>query len=493
MSNNMSRAPAGIPRLSVSGVMATPLYVAALPVAGTPEAERACARLPPPAAALISALTPRTPVWLALYAGGGGADVRIAMHPFARRGGGGGGGGGAGDHVTRVKECASVVAGVKIRGATPAGSVSTVVTTDGEADLSDATVLRVDDGRAWGAAVSTATTLSESPSRGIGVVFALLSNPATQRAVTAAAAGSNAAADVCAALRAGDAALGDLVASLLSVSAAAVPPPPPPAAARGGGGEPRGPGVPPAAASAAAAAAVADYAWPPKLAEQFDAALFAQGGVVAPVDATIDALATAYPHRLSVERMINCSKQYAEPALEDLVRDATDLGAKVVFAPTDTRDFVVGIRPSDIVAVACHQGVNRSQVCFLAVCGTQRAMAATAGRPADEACAGTLLPHGCESGFDPHTRFKDLTDGARVRACACVRVCVCVCVCVCVYTYVCVRVRHCVCVCMCVRARASVCVCVSCVCMCVHCMRGVSAVVCVCVCVRACLCVMCEV
>lgn len=394
------------------------------------DSQRVCPRLPAPAAEVFAPLAPlQSPLWLAVYAGGRG-EACVVLHEWA------GAGGRRADEVTRV--CAGAAAadggGHTVVVRPPAGAASVVVTAEGEYDLSGAARFAVGAGGRWASVAFAATTLAEAPPRGVGVLYVVLHDDVLARAVSAAAALP--AGRLCAAVRSADAALGERLRCWLldEPAVAAAPPPPtrpPPHAAPGpadAAKSPAPPRTPQGTPSEGAAqrrrpGGGPDHTWPPALAGVFDAALFARGASVEPIDGAADAVNTAYPHSLSVERMTISSKAYAEPSLEALVVAATELGARVVFAPADGRDFAVGIRPSDIVAIACHQGINRSQVCFLAVCGLQRAMAAASGAgPDDDATRHVLLPHGCESGFDPHVRFKDLTDGAGCASCCRARV-----------------------------------------------------------------------
>ena len=87
-----------------------------------------------------------------------------------------------------------------------------------------------------------------------------------------------------------------------------------------------------------------------------------------------------------------------EPDVMELARAATLLGARIYCSPP-----AFGLLPTDTVLPVCSQGINRSQVCFLAACGAVRAMGA-------DPQYRVLLPHGAASSFDPHQRYDGLTE-----------------------------------------------------------------------------------
>ncbi len=64
-------------------------------------------------------------------------------------------------------------------------------------------------------------------------------------------------------------------------------------------------------------------------------------------------------------------------------------------AGTPGTEFSVHIRPEDFIIPICHEGMNRSQVLYLVLHGLKRGYTL----PGQER---VCVPHGAESGFDPH-------------------------------------------------------------------------------------------
>ena len=117
--------------------------------------------------------------------------------------------------------------------------------------------------------------------------------------------------------------------------------------------------------------------------------------------------------------------------------------SQMVFAPleeevTSRHNFVFHLRPDDLAIPICHEGMNRSQLMYLALHGAKRGHV----HPGNARIA---VPHGAESGFDPYQAYADLRGdnvfgflhgvclprgqgGDWVRTRSCVRVCVCMCV-----------------------------------------------------------------
>jgi hypothetical protein len=104
----------------------------------------------------------------------------------------------------------------------------------------------------------------------------------------------------------------------------------------------------------------------------------------------------AFPS-LECETAITTALKSFEPEVMELARRATSLGARIYCSPP-----AFGLLPTDTILPVCAQGINRSQVCFLAACGAVRAMGA-------DPQFRVLLPHGAASSFDPHQRFEGLT------------------------------------------------------------------------------------
>ena len=81
-------------------------------------------------------------------------------------------------------------------------------------------------------------------------------------------------------------------------------------------------------------------------------------------------------------------------------------GGKFVCAeedvPAGTTKFVFPLSSKDFVLSACHEGMNRSQILYLVMQGLRRVYAAN--EPVRVA-----VPHGAESGFDPHTAYDAVT------------------------------------------------------------------------------------
>lgn len=137
-----------------------------------------------------------------------------------------------------------------------------------------------------------------------------------------------------------------------------------------------------------------DYAWPDGLRAAYEDALFDRADALRPVPDPD----TSYPHFRCVEAIMNAKDTYG-PGMMRLVSDAAAAGATLYFSPP-----VFPIHPTDEVSVACHQGTNRSQVAFLALLGAFKAMGVA--NPWRQ----LWLPHGAETGFDPHPAAPETTE-----------------------------------------------------------------------------------
>jgi hypothetical protein len=136
---------------------------------------------------------------------------------------------------------------------------------------------------------------------------------------------------------------------------------------------------------------------------QSDDTLFREGALAAHniyipdnVSRLTDALATfgesfhSVPMRTTVARFCELGGQfYAAPKLVVSTDGKTILETK----------FKIHFTNNDLLIPICHEGVNRSQVMFLAL----HAVAKASGL---NPCIG--LPHGAESGFDPYQAYKEL-------------------------------------------------------------------------------------
>ena len=81
------------------------------------------------------------------------------------------------------------------------------------------------------------------------------------------------------------------------------------------------------------------------------------------------------------------------------------LGGTFVISPLveqvrKDRKFEIHLRPEDFVIPICHEGMNRSQIMFLVACALKSQHSSRYR---------VSVPHGAESGFDPHCAFSGLT------------------------------------------------------------------------------------
>jgi hypothetical protein len=92
---------------------------------------------------------------------------------------------------------------------------------------------------------------------------------------------------------------------------------------------------------------------------------------------------------------------YVTPMLDETVVNKMGFGTPVI----QDGGFLIHLAPGDVVIPVCHEGMNRSQILYLALHALKKRCNVeplTIGRP-----------HGAESGFDPYQAYADL-DGENV-------------------------------------------------------------------------------
>lgn len=132
-------------------------------------------------------------------------------------------------------------------------------------------------------------------------------------------------------------------------------------------------------------------------------------------------------------RFLASARGWGQRNFEELVTRFSRAGGRIAFSPTEEEvkelhNFHVHVRPEDFVIPICHEGMNRSQVMYLvlqtlkrslssAVASAAAAAAAASGAGTEEAVpegatppARVCVPHGAETGFDPHQAYADLTE-----------------------------------------------------------------------------------
>jgi hypothetical protein len=89
---------------------------------------------------------------------------------------------------------------------------------------------------------------------------------------------------------------------------------------------------------------------------------------------------------------------------ESLISQFISQGGEYIISPLieevrTLKNFEIHIRPDDLVIPICHEGMNRSQVMYLV---------ANALKSQIKCEKNVSMPHGAESGFDPHSAFTGL-------------------------------------------------------------------------------------
>ena len=152
-----------------------------------------------------------------------------------------------------------------------------------------------------------------------------------------------------------------------------------------------------------------DHDWNSVLNNLLNEVLYPERDIIEPLPLSSDYIAKVYPHSYSIFNLNRNSRQFGDTDTErltNLARDFTNLHGSVLFAPNLPENpdpsFKIGIQPNDLLYPICHQGLNRSQVMFLALLGLKHAMKSN--------LEDVYPAHGAESGFDPFVLPEELTD-----------------------------------------------------------------------------------